>query len=168
WCGAQMPTVTEYLCASAVGVETAACNVHVTMLGGGFGRRADVDFALYAALLAKEAEGRPVKVTWSREEDIRHDLYRPAAVARLKARLGADGLPEAYRFDVAAPSIVGSTLGRMFPSLPAAGPDPMLTQGAADQPYEFDNCRVTGAKVESGVPVGIWRSVGNSHNAVFQ
>src|SRR5690606_4004125 len=70
WSPNQAPTVTQALCASATGIEADAVTVHTTTMGGGFGRR-EVDFALYAAIMAKETDGRPIKVTWSREEDIR-------------------------------------------------------------------------------------------------
>jgi isoquinoline 1-oxidoreductase subunit beta len=164
WAPNQMPTITAQVCGAAVGIEDVV--VHTTQMGGAFGRR-EVDFSLYAALLAREVEGRPVKVTWSREEDIRHDMYRPPAKARMRARMGTDGLPQAVEIDIAAPSIIQSILRRTFPSLPVGGPDASITQGASDQPYTIENYRVSGRKAELGIPVGFWRSVGNSFNGYF-
>lgn len=166
WAPNQMPTLTEQLCASAIGIDTADVTVHTTSLGGGFGRR-EADFSIYAAIMAKATGGRPIKVTWSREEDIRHDVYRPAAHGRFRARLGEDGLPVALDMAIAAPSILASVLHRTFPSLPAAGPDSTITQGAHDQPYAIPNYRVSGIKADLGVPVGFWRSVGCSFNGFF-
>ncbi len=168
WAPNQMPTLTRQLCADALDIDRDAVTVHTTFLGGGFGRRADMDFSIYAALLARAAKGRPVKVTWTREEDVRHDFYRPAAKARLRARINGEGHPTALDFRVAAPSIIASTLARTFPSLPAAGPDALMAQGGFDQPYDLPDFRFSAAKVDLPLPVGIWRSVGFSHNVYFQ
>jgi isoquinoline 1-oxidoreductase beta subunit len=167
WSPNQMPTLTRYLCSEAAGIERDKVNVHTTHLGGGFGRRGEMDFSIYAALLAKEAGGRPVKVTWTREEDIRHDTYRPAAAGKFQARLGDDGLPEALEMRIASPSVIGSALRRMFPSISPLGPDRTITDGSHNQPYAIPNYRVTGIAADIGVPVGFWRSVGNSYNGFF-
>lgn len=166
WAPNQMPTLVEYLSGAAIGLESKDVTAHTTSLGGGFGRR-EADTTIYAAIMAKAVEGRPVKVTWSREEDIRHDTYRPAAKGRFRARLGEDGLPVALDMRIAAPSIIGSVMHRTFPSLSPAGPDGTITQGAHDQPYTIADYRVSGAKADLGVPVGFWRSVGNSFNGFF-
>jgi isoquinoline 1-oxidoreductase beta subunit len=166
WAPNQMPTLVEYLSGAAIGLKTADVTAHTTSLGGGFGRR-EVDTTIYAAIMAKAVEGRPVKVIWTREEDIRHDTYRPAAKGRFRARLGQDGLPVALDMRIAAPSIIGSIMRRTFPSLSPAGPDGTITQGSHDQPYTIADYRVSGAKADLGVPVGFWRSVGNSFNGFF-
>ena len=166
WAPNQMPTLVEYLSGAAIGLGSADVTAHTTSLGGGFGRR-EVDTTIYAAIMAKAVEGRPVKVIWTREEDVRHDTYRPAAKGRFRARLGEDGLPVALDMRIAAPSIIGSVMHRTFPSLSPAGPDGTITQGAHDQPYTIADYRVTGAKADLGVPVGFWRSVGNSFNGFF-
>ena len=167
WSPNQVPTLTRYLCSQAVGIERDKLNVHTTHLGGGFGRRGEMDFSIYAALLAKETGGRPVKVTWTREEDIGHDAYRPAAAGKFQARLGAGGLPEALDMRIASPSVIGSALRRMFPSISPLGPDRTITDGSHNQPYAIPNYRVTGIAAEIGIPVGFWRSVGNSYNGFF-
>ncbi|MDX8435599.1 xanthine dehydrogenase family protein molybdopterin-binding subunit [Mesorhizobium abyssinicae] len=167
WCGNQAPTLVRQLCANAVGIEQDKVTVHTTFLGGGFGRRVEMDYALCAALMAREAGGRPVKVTWTREEDMRHDAYRPAAIGRFQARLGDDGLPVAVDMKVSSPSMIASTLRRLFPSLLAMGPDKTIVDGAYDQPYTIPNYRVSGIAAPVSIPVGSWRSVGSSINGFF-
>ena len=167
WSPNQMPTITRQLCASALGIETKAVTVNTTLMGGGFGRRGEMDFSIYAALIAKEADGKPVKVTWTREEDMRHDAYRPAAQARFKARIGNDGLPLALDAKIATPSVIASVMRRTFPSLSPAGPERVLTEGAFDQPLNIANYRVSPALAPLTIPVGFWRSVGNSFNSFF-
>ncbi len=167
WAPNQAPTMVRDTCAAAAGIDAASCTVHTTHLGGGFGRRAEIDCALYATLVAMQTDGRPVKVTWSREEDIGHDMYRPAALARVRARVGADGMPVAVDLKVATPSIMASLLPRFYPRLAAIGPDKMMLDGAFNQPYAVRDYRVAAVKVQTPVPVGIWRSVGNSVNGFF-
>lgn len=167
WSPNQIPTITRQLCAGLAGVDLDKANVHTTYLGGGFGRRGEMDFSMFATLLARETNGRPVKVVWSREEDIRHDVYRPAAAGRFQARLGEDGLPVAIDMTIAAPSTIASTLRRTFPSLSPVGPDKTITEGSHDQPYAVPNYRVTAIPAAISVPVGFWRSVGNSYNGFF-
>ncbi|TIW31986.1 MAG: xanthine dehydrogenase family protein molybdopterin-binding subunit [Mesorhizobium sp.] len=167
WCGNQAPTLVRQLCANAVGIEQDKVTVHTTFLGGGFGRRVEMDYALCAALMANEAGGRPVKVTWTREEDMRHDAYRPAAIGKFQARLGDDGLPVAVEMKISSPSMIASTLRRLFPSLSAMGPDKTIVDGAYDQPYTIPNYRVSGIAAPVSIPVGSWRSVGSSINGFF-
>lgn len=167
WAPNQAPTLVKSICADAAGVAADKCAVHTTYLGGGFGRRAEIDFALYATKVAAHADGKPVKVIWSREEDMTHDFYRPPALARMRARLGDDGMPAALDMKIATPSIMGSLLPRFYPSLSAMGPDKTMVDGAFNQPYSIANYRVAAAKASLPVPVGIWRSVGNSINAYF-
>lgn len=167
WCGNQAPTVVRDFCAEVAGVPVEAVSVHTPMMGGGFGRRVELDAALYATHLAREAGGRPVKVTWTREEDVTHDVYRPVAAGRFRALVGADGLPEAIDMNIASPSPLKSILGRLFPSISPAGPDRLLSEGAFDQPYTVANYRVTGTDAGIAIPTGFWRSVGNSYNAFF-
>jgi isoquinoline 1-oxidoreductase subunit beta len=169
WSPNQAPTATRYICSSIAGLEQADVTVHTTMMGGGFGRRGEIDFSAYATLMAMSAEGKPVKVTWSREEDMTHDTYRPAAMARFMALLGTNGLPVALDGAIATPSIMRSIVRRSLPSLSAAplGPDKAITDGAFNQPYNITNMSVRGIDVDLAVPVGFWRSVGSSGNAFF-
>ena len=164
WAPNQVPTIIQMLTAPLVGIKTKDVRVHTTFIGGGFGRRLEADYAILAVEMAKAADERPVKVLWTREEDIRHDVYRPAAVAKMKARFVKGEGPVAVDMAIAAPSIIASVFKRVFPSIPAVGPDKTMTEGAHDQPCKIANYRVAGHKAELGVPLGFWRSVGNSGN----
>ena len=171
WVGTQAPTLVKAACAEAVGIDATDVRVHSTLLGGGFGRRGEVDFAVYAALLSRFTKGRPVKVTWTREHDITRDMYRPAAAARYRAVLGdpedESRMIVSLQATIASPSPMESMMGRLYPSLPTGGPDRLITEGAFDQPYEIQNKRVIGVKAPQSLPVGFWRAVGNSYNAFF-
>jgi len=167
WAPNQAPTMLRWICADAAGVAEEDCIVHTTYLGGGFGRRAEIDCALYATLLAAHADGRPVKVTWSREEDTTHDMYRPPALGRFRARIGEDGLPDAVDMKIVTPSVMASLLPRFFPRLSAVGPDKSMVDGAFNQPYAIPNYRVSAVKSGLPIPIGFWRSVGNSVNGHF-
>ena len=167
WAPNQMPTLVRWFCSDLAGVPGDKTFVHTTSMGGAFGRRGELDYALYATLLAKETEGRPVKVTWTREEDMRHDGSRPAAAGWFRARLGDDGLPVAVDMRIGSQSIMASIMTRWFPSMSAPGPDMMITDGAHNQPYTIPNYRVTGIKAPLTIPVSFWRSVGNSVNGFF-
>ena len=169
WSPNQAPTAIRYVCAGIAGIEQDMATVHTPMMGGGFGRRGEADFSIYATLIAMQADGKPVKVIWSREEDMTHDTYRPAAVARFKARVNGDGIPVAMDGRIAVPSIMRSIVKRSLPAMNGMplGPDKGLTDGAFNQPYEIADFRMDGIDVELPVPVGLWRSVGNSHNGFF-
>jgi isoquinoline 1-oxidoreductase beta subunit len=138
---------------------------HVTYLGGGFGRRGETDFVVQAARVAQAMAGTPVQLTWSREEDMRHDFYRPAAVARMRGVVRAG---KALTLDgrVAAPSVTRQSMARMTGN-PPPGPDKGHVEGMFNQPYAIPNYRVTGHLADLNVPIGFWRSVGNSFNGFF-
>jgi isoquinoline 1-oxidoreductase beta subunit len=167
WAPTQVPTLVQSLAAREFGIRAQDVNLHVTFLGGGFGRRLETDYALYAMRVAKFAGGRPVKVTWTREEDMQHDAYRPAAIGRFRGVVQKGGLPVAVDANIAAPSVMKGITGRSWTSLPFAGPDKTIAEGSFDQPYDISNYRVCGAAVDLSVPVGFWRSVGNSYNGFF-
>ena len=167
WSPNQAPTFQRMIIAGELDMAGDDIEIVTTMMGGGFGRRAETDFSVYAALLARETDGRPVKVTWTREEDMRHDMYRPAAVASARARLGDDGLPQAFDMRIAVPSVVKSVVSRSFPRFAPGGPDMTAAEGAANQPYRIDGYRVSALDVDLPIPVGFWRSVGNSYNGFF-
>ncbi len=167
WSPNQAPTMIQMTAASMFDIESDDVTVNTTFLGGGFGRRAEVDFSLYAAAVARHTDGRPVKVTWSREEDTRHDAYRPAAVGRFRARVGKGETPQALLAEIACPSPMQSIMARTFPDLPTAGPDRTVVEGVFDQPYAIPDCKVTGVIAPAPIPVGFWRSVGNSFNGYF-
>jgi len=164
WVGTQAPGLARKHAAVAAGLDEAQVELHTTLMGGGFGRRVEVDAAVYAAEVARAMAGTPVVVTWSREEDMTHDMYRPMAMARVRAQL-TDGVISAFDFATASASVIETLAGRLgFPSL---GPDSSIAQGAWEQPYTFANYRVTAHRAPKAVPLGFWRSVGASQNAFF-
>ena len=164
WAGTQAPTVARDAAAEISGLGIDAIEIHTVYLGGGFGRRAESDFIKQAVALAKETDGKPVSLMWSREEDMRHDAYRPPAIARFKGAI-ENGLPVAWDSKMASGSVMASQFGRM--DMPAMGPDKLIIDGAAFQPYDIPNYRVTGYRAPSGLPLGYWRSVGASFNGFF-
>ena len=169
WVPTQVPGLARTAAAAAAGVGEDAVTVHVTTLGGGFGRRLDVDFVAQAVRIAVETGGRPVQLVWSREEDIGHDFYRPAGAAVLRAGLDAEGLPVSLRIASAGDAITPRWMERAIPALvgPVDTPDKTASEGLFDQPYGIAHQRIAHVATRSGVPVGYWRSVGHSHNGFF-
>jgi isoquinoline 1-oxidoreductase beta subunit len=169
WAPTQMPGSARTIAARAAGVSEDAVTVHLTYLGGGFGRRLDVDFVGQAVRIAIETGGRPVQLVWPREEDIKHDFYRPAAVAVMQASLDAQGRPTGLRITSAGDAITPRWMARGLPALagPIDLPDKTTSEGLFDLPYGVENQRIAHVATRSGVPVGFWRSVGHSHNAFF-
>lgn len=161
WVGSQAPGLAQSYAAKAVGLPTEAVTLHCLPMGGGFGRRAEVDASVLAALVAQALAPSPVLVTWSREEDMTHDMYRPMTEGRVRAWL-RDGRIAALDLQTAAPSIIESLAGRA--DLPLMGPDSTLAQGAWDQPYAIEHYRVRAYRAPASVPLGFWRSVGASTN----
>lgn len=161
WTGAQSPTGMRDMIAELSGLSKDQVHIHTTLLGGGFGRRAENDMAIQVYQIAKATSGRPVKLSWSREEDTRHDFYRPAAIARLKG-LMASNKPSALDAQIASPSIMLSMSKRA--PMPAMGPDQLIAEGTAGQPDQIENLRVRGYAPELDIPIGFWRSVGASFN----
>ena len=164
WLSTQVPGVARSAAARVLGIAPEKVDVQVQLLGGGFGRRLDVDFVAQAAAIAREAGGAPVQTIWSREQDMTHDFYRPACVSRFKAGFDAAGNLTAWHNTSAGQAIVPQVLKRVF-GLPGAGPDKTAAEGAFDQAYEWPNARIGHEIVDLPVPVGFWRSVGHSHHA---
>ena len=160
WAPTQFQTMAKGTAAQLAGVPEAAVQIHTTLLGGGFGRRAEQDF-LSDAVLVSKAVNAPVKVVFTREDDMQHDFYRPATYNALAAGLDASGRPIAWTHR----SVSSSIMGRMFPQFVRNGLDDSAVEGAADTPYAIPNIHVDWVKDEPGVPVGFWRSVGNSHTS---
>jgi isoquinoline 1-oxidoreductase beta subunit len=134
--------------------------VHTTFLGGGFGRRGEQDFVRDAVELSKTLK-RPVQVVWTREDDIRHDFYRPAGLNRLRGGLDADGRPLVWQHHIVGHSI----LSRVAPDAVAGGIDRTSAEGAANLPYAVPHIQVSYTLDNTHVPVGFWRAVGSSQNA---
>jgi isoquinoline 1-oxidoreductase beta subunit len=134
--------------------------IHNAFVGGGFGRKSSNDEMIQAIQVAKVV-GKPVKLVWTREEDMRHDRYRPQAAVRLKAGLGADGSPVGWTMRTA----VGSLLRSLGVNKVENGIEPFAVEGLATNPYKVANTRVECVLKNTHIPVSFWRSVGSSHNA---
>jgi isoquinoline 1-oxidoreductase subunit beta len=155
WCGTQSPQNAQAAAARVLGIPASRVRVHVQYLGGGFGRRGEADFVAQAVAAARTTGGRPVKLIWSREEDIQHDFYRPAAAIRFRGGLDASGRLVALDCKVVTASA---------PSFGRPGGPPFFTEGVANANYRIPNFRVTGLNQDLGVRFGFWRSVNDSHN----
>jgi isoquinoline 1-oxidoreductase beta subunit len=160
WAPTQAQGPCQFAVSKALGIKADQVKVNTTFLGGGFGRRFELDF-IFHAVFASKAVGAPVKVIWSREEDMRHDFYRPSMAVRLRAGLDGAGAPVGLEAKVAGPSI----MSRVFPDMVKNGIDITSVEGFAESPYRFGAVRVDYTRKEIGVPVGFWRSVGNSFSA---
>lgn len=159
WAGTQSPDACQVRAAAAVGLSASQVTVHSLFMGGGLGRKSETDYVVQAAIVAKQI-GRPVKVTWSREEDFTHDFYRPMALSKLTVGLDAGGNIVGWQNRLISPSI----LSRAFPAAVVNGIDSQSVEGAIDLPYTMASRQVEYGILNTPVPVGFWRSVGNSLN----
>jgi isoquinoline 1-oxidoreductase beta subunit len=169
WVPTQAPSMARALAARAAGVSPEDVTLHVTYLGGGFGRRLEVDVVGQAVRIALETGGRPVQLVWPREEDLTHDFYRPAAAALMQAGFDAEGRLDSLLVTSAGDAITPRWIERALPALdgPVDLPDKTTSEGLFDQPYGVPNQRMAHVATRHDVPVGFWRSVGHSHNAFF-
>lgn len=162
WLPTQAQDTARTLVARALNIPEAAVTVHTTLSGGGFGRRIEADFAIQAALISREA-GVPVKLLWSREQDTKHGFYRPAAVLRLRAGVGADGAMTALRIDSAADSLFNYS--RFGSDRQYAEPFDRSAYGhPINDYYNFGAVQFRVNTIDAGVPLGYWRSVAASQN----
>ena len=160
WVGNQVLGRAQVAAAKTAGLPLDKVVVHNHLIGGGFGRRLEIDGVVRAVEIAKHVDG-PVKVVWTREEDIQHDMYRPTFFDRLSAGLDEKGAPVAWKHRFAGSSIIA----RWAPPLFNNGLDPDTTEGAIDLAYALPSLHVEYARVEPpGIPTAFWRSVGPSHN----
>lgn len=160
WVGNQAIGRAQAAAAQAAGLAPEKVIFHNHLIGGGFGRRLEPDGVVRAVQIASQVDG-PVKVIWTREEDIQHDMYRPTFLDRFSAGLDATGKPVAWTNRYAGSSIIS----RWFPPAFADGVDPDTTEGAINLVYDLPNLRVEYIRVEPpGIPTAFWRSVGPSHN----
>jgi isoquinoline 1-oxidoreductase subunit beta len=157
WAPTQFQTGAQGLGAGIGGVPPEKVKVHTTYLGGGFGRRFELDF-IKEALETSKATGTPVKLIWSREDDIRNAQYRPANYHKFQAGLDASGQPVAWTQRIVAPSI----MARVFPDTVKNGLDGEAVEGGVGMPYAIPNVHVDYVLTDTGIPVGFWRSVNNS------
>ena len=167
WASTQITDLARHVVAKVLGIAADKVQLHLTLLGGGFGRRLEMDVIAQAAFIAKACEGSPVQALWDRSQDLQHDFYRPAAVSRFKAGLDAKGQLSAWHNTSTSQAVLPQVLNRLF-GLPAAGPDKTTAEGAFDQAYEWPHAKISHCAVDLPVPVGFWRSVGHSHQAFFK
>jgi isoquinoline 1-oxidoreductase beta subunit len=178
WVGTQVPTFAQTAAAKVTGLPKDRVRVHNHLLGGGFGRRLEVDFVIQAVEIARQVNG-PVKVVWSREEDIQHDMYRPYYYDRIAAGLDERGVPVAWSHRICGSSIVGRVSNELFPKnlrvvralglgaliASVRGLDVDAVDGAADPPYALPHSRVDYVREEpAGIPTAFWRGVGPTRN----
>jgi isoquinoline 1-oxidoreductase subunit beta len=178
WVGTQVPTFAQTAAAKLTGLPPERVRVHNHLLGGGFGRRLEVDFIVRAVEIAKQVAG-PVKVVWTREEDIQHDMYRPYYYDRIAAGLDEHGKPIAWTHRITGSSIMARVTSELFPKtlrvMRAAGLHNLIAMvrgldvdavdGAAEPPYALPNIRVEYVRQEPpGIPTAFWRGVGPTHN----
>ncbi|MBN3754931.1 xanthine dehydrogenase family protein molybdopterin-binding subunit [Paraburkholderia sp. Tr-20389] len=168
WAATQVPAVARMHVARVLGIGTDQVDLQQQMPGGAFGRRLEVDFIAQAVAIAREAEGRPVQTLWTRQQDMRHDFYRPACVSRFRAGLDEQGQLIAWHNASVSQSVVASWLARNY-RIPDLGLniDKTVSEGSFDQPYEMPNVWIGQRTIELPMPVGFWRSVGHSHQAFF-
>src|SRR6516164_8121684 len=160
WLGSQAMARVQAAAAKTAGLPLDKVVVHNHLIGGGFGRRLEADGVIRAVQIAQHVDG-PVKVVWTREEDIQHDMYRPYWLDRLSAGLDAKGMPVAWHNRFAGSSVASRWAAAWFKN----GLDPDSTEGAIDLVYALPNMHVEYVRVEPpGIPTAFWRSVGPSHN----
>ena len=165
WAPTQDGTTALVTAATAAGVPNDKVTVHAMMLGGGFGRRGAIqEYVRQAVLIAREFS-EPVKMLWSREQDIAHDQYRPCGMARLAAGLAADGYPVALSIRLAGPSFVAS----LIPQFGTNITDRSFVSGLAEEmPYDVPNYLVDYVIRQTHVPLGVWRAINYTQNAFYK
>jgi isoquinoline 1-oxidoreductase beta subunit len=156
WVPTQGQTASQQAAMAASGLPADKVHIFTTYLGGGFGRRGEADFVADAVETSK-AVGKPVKVVWTREDDIQHDFYRPVTYVRMWAATDAAGKPVAYQM-----RMVQQSLMKRIGGLPPNGVDFISVDGAANLPYDIPNIRIEYTEADPGIPFGFWRSVGAS------
>ncbi len=164
WTGTQVPRFVQQNVAKIAGLDPDQVTVHVLMIGGSFGHRLEDEVVKQAAEIAVQMKGTPVKLTYSREEDMMHDFPRQIAMARLRGTV-RDGRVDSLDLGIAMPSVMGSQMSRQGLSVP--GPDSQIVAGAWEQPFAIPNQRVTGYRAPDLAPISSWRSVGASSNGFF-
>ena len=163
WASTQGPFIARAKIAKKLGIDPQAITIHRPFAGGGFGRRFFSDFCIQAAVIAHSVPGRPIKLIWSREQDMAHDYYRPAVAARLIGSLNETGKLTGLTAQVSGASIRES----MAPGSLKGKVDRSLFSGLTDCPYDFVDRRFVWHKQSTPIRIGMWRAVSNSQNAFF-
>jgi isoquinoline 1-oxidoreductase beta subunit len=164
WTGTQIPRFLQENVADITGVDFDNVHIHALMMGGSFGHRLEARVVKEAAEIAMQIPGVPVKLTYSREEDMTHNDTRQIAMARGRGTI-KNGKVEAFDLGIAMPSVIASQMSRQGLSVP--GPDTQIVAGAWEQPLAIPNYRVTGYRAPELAPISSWRSVGASTNGFF-
>lgn len=164
WAGTQIPTLVKRTVARMTGMDAENVHLHAQLIGGSFGHRLEDRVIRQAVEIAQRVPGRPVKLTYSREEDTAQDDLRQIAMARGRGTV-RNGHVETLDLGIAMPSIMASQLGRQ--GFPLAGPDMQIVAGAWEQPFSIPNYRVSGYRAPELAPISSWRSVGASTNGFF-
>ena len=167
WAGHQGSSLMADGVKKITGIKYENITTHLKYLGGGFGRRAEVDMIHYATYVANEMKGTPIQLVYTREEAMRHEMYRPAVKSQFRAKVNA-GKIEAWENKIALQSVGYSSLMRIIPAM-AEPPekDASTPEGAIELPYEMKNSKVAFGQIEAPIQVGNWRSVGSSQNGFF-
>lgn len=167
WASTQMQSGSRQAAAAATGLRPESIKVNTLFMGGGFGRRANVDYVGETIEIAKAMPGVPVKLTWSREDDMQHDVYRPASYAKLGGALDADGWPSAFTANIACPSF-GSGFAGGGGGRGGGGIDGTAVEGLATiDLYSIPNILVDWRRADVGIPTNYWRAVGYTQNTFF-
>jgi isoquinoline 1-oxidoreductase beta subunit len=165
WVPTQDPATALATAAIAAGVSNDKVTVHRMMLGGGFGRRGPIQDYVRQAVIVAQAFKEPVKLLWSREQDVAHDLYRPCGMARLAAGLDADGMPVAWTIRLTGPSFVAALVPGFGPNI---GDRTFVSGLAEEMPYDVPNYLVDYVIRGTPVPLGVWRAINYTQNAFYK
>jgi isoquinoline 1-oxidoreductase subunit beta len=147
--------------AAAIKMPPEKVFIHTTFLGGGYGRKLELDFQIQAAQISQAIGGKPVKMVWSREDDMKHDFYRPISMHQMSAGLDDKGNVQSLHFKMTSPSVTA----RAFPPVVQNGKDPFMAEGSENLTYKVPNLSIENVIHDTGIRVGYWRSVSNALNA---
>jgi isoquinoline 1-oxidoreductase beta subunit len=159
WAPTQSQAGSRSTAAQITGLKPEQVKLNTMFMGGGFGRRGGTDYVAEATEIAKQIPGTPVKLTWTREDDMRHDLYRPASYVKFAGGVDADGWPVAFTANVACPSFFGGGRGGAV--------DSTAVEGIHTLEYTIPNIHVDWRKADAGIPTTFWRAVGYTQNTFF-
>lgn len=168
WVGHQAPSAVRDEVKKIAGIAKENITIHMQYLGGGFGRKAELDMAQFAINTATAMKGTPVQLVYSREESMRHEMYRPAVKSQFRAKLDDNGGIDVWENKIALQSVGYSSMNRILPAVaPEPAEDTSTSEGAAHLPYKRNNIEVSFGQLDLPIQVGNWRSVGNSQNGFF-
>jgi isoquinoline 1-oxidoreductase beta subunit len=168
WAPTQANSISRDIAAKLSGLDNSQVTLHTTFIGGGFGRRAEMDFIEQAVSVAMQMPGRPIKLFWSREQDIRHDTYRPAAACRIRGVLASNGMPDLLDYKLVTQSVAASyEIRTPTPRGGDASTDKTVVEAVNPPIYPLQHLRIGFVPIELHVPAGFWRSVAHSWTTFF-